>query len=106
MFAGLEWWFIGSSLHYGSQASRFRTQYDASTDVNTRLFYYYLYRDRADRRNKFRWFAGITAFVSMFDAYVDAHLSGSPTAERNRKVELSVGPTDNGGGAITLALRF
>lgn len=28
------------------------------------------------KRNDFLWLVGVTVFVSMFDAYVDAHLSG------------------------------
>ena len=41
--------------------------------ISDRNEYYDLYQDRKDERNKFTWFAVITAFVSMFDAYVDAH---------------------------------
>ena len=34
------------------------------------------YLSYRNRRNDFLWLAALSAFVSMFDAYVDAHLSG------------------------------
>jgi hypothetical protein len=38
-------------------------------DFNTYINY-------RDRRNDYLWLAGLSVFLSMFDAYVDAHLSG------------------------------
>ena len=78
IFMGLDAWFIGAIIHYGRQASDFRRQYEESTDIPMRNDYYDLYQDRKDERNKFTWYAVIVSFVSMFDAYVDAHLSGFP----------------------------
>jgi hypothetical protein len=106
LFAGLEGWFISRAIHYGGQASDFRRQYEASTDRDQRNNYYALYKNRRDQRNKYTWFTGVVAFVSMFDAYVDAHLSGSPSAGRNRKVDLSIRPMDGGGAGAVLALNF
>lgn len=34
------------------------------------------YINYRDRRNDYLWLAGLSVFLSMFDAYVDAHLSG------------------------------
>lgn len=34
-----------------------------------------LYEESRDRRNVFLWLGGLTIFVSMFDAYVDAHFA-------------------------------
>ncbi len=81
IFFGLDAWCVGAAIHYGRQASDFREKYESSTIISQRNDYYDLYSDRKDERNKFTWFAVIVTFVSMFDAYVDAHLSGFPRLE-------------------------
>jgi len=106
LFAGLEGWLLSSAIHYNSQAQDYRRKYDAATDPAVRNSQYYLYKNRRDERNKYLWFAGLTAFVSMFDAYVDAHLSGSPTSGRGRKVGFDVTSDGRGGTAVQLAVRF
>lgn len=106
LFAGLEVWFVSSAIDYGRQARDYRKKYDAATEVLIRDQYYALYKNRRDERNKYLWFTGITVFVSMFDAYVDAHLSGSPTSGRGHKVGFDVGPDGRGGTAVQLAVRF
>jgi hypothetical protein len=103
LFAGLEIWFVGEAVHYAGQASDYRKQYDAAVDPFYRDHYHRLYKDRYTRRSKFIWYAGITTFISIFDAYVDAHLSGEQ-AERTRRVSL-VPSTPNGPG-LTLSLSF
>jgi hypothetical protein len=106
VIAGLETWFIGSAIHYGRQASDFRRQWDEADDVVSRNILYGLYEDSRDERHKFTWFAGIVIFVSMFDAYVDAHLSGSPAREKDGGIELEIVPQDNGGVSALLSCRF
>lgn len=98
IFAGLETWFIGSAIHYGRQASDRRDEWNNldESDVTARDIAYRLYLDRRDERNKFTWFAGLTVFISMFDAYVDAHLSGAPTDPRQKKLGIHVGPAGDG----------
>lgn len=106
VIAGLETWLIGSAVHYGRQASDFRDQWNEADDVASRNILYGLYEDRRDERNKFTWFAGITIFLSMFDAYVDAHLSGSPGRERNSRIAWDVVPQEEGGVRALLSCRF
>lgn len=106
IFIGLETWFALKAVHYGQQAHGFRAQYDAATDVDVKLAVYQLYRDRRDSRNKFIWFFGLTTLVSMFDAYVDAHLSGSPTNPRNDRFSVDIAPDRHGGATAQLAFRF
>ena len=106
LFAGLEGWLIARAVHYGKEARDAGDVYDAQTDyANRTRAYYVLDRARKDR-NKFIWFAGLTAFVSMFDAYVDAHLSGSPTDKRNEKVAFELAPDATGGVAASVTYRF
>jgi hypothetical protein len=106
LFAGLETWFFLSALHYGRDANTARDNYQALTDPNDRWEWYQLYDNERKNRNKFLWFAGLTIFISMFDAYVDAHLSGSPVEPRNDDIAIEVVPEENGGVAAVLSYRF
>ncbi len=106
VIAGLETWFVASVIHYGRQAADYKRKHEDATDLGVRNDYYSLYEDRRDQRNKFIWYAGITIFVSMFDAYVDAHLSGSPSCRRNDQITWQVKPDGNGGASVGLAYSF
>ncbi|PWB72308.1 hypothetical protein C3F09_06855 [candidate division GN15 bacterium] len=106
LFAGLEVYFVSRAIHFNSQARDFRVRYDAATTVADRDYFYALYKNRRDTRNTYYWFTGMTIFVSMFDAFVDAHLSGSPMAGRNERVGFNAGPDGRGGTAVQLAVRF
>ena len=46
--------------------------YTSEDDID----YYYMYDFHQDRRNLFLWLSGLAIFLSMVDAYVDAHLAG------------------------------
>ena len=106
IFIVLETWFIGEAVHYGSQASDYKTKFENATDVYIRDDYYQLYQDRRSSRNKYTWFAGITIFISMFDAYVDAQLSGAPDQPHENKFDLDVRPDSRGGANLSLSMRF
>lgn len=108
LFIGLETWFIVSAVHYGIQAHDYRQAYDeaAPDDLIARRYNYILYEDRRDNRNKFTWFAGITVFISMFDAYVDAHLSGSPYRESKKDLSFDVRPDIKGGAVAVISYSF
>lgn len=104
IYAGLQGWFIGAAFHYGGQASDFKELYEASTVDDQRNDYYHLYEDRRQERNKYIFFLGLTTLVSVFDAYVDAHLSGSP-ADQEKQIGLQIEPIVNGAQA-SLSFRF
>ena len=106
IFAGLDAWFIGAAIHYGKQASDFRDRYDAAIDIDNRNELYDLYMDRKDERNKFTWFAVIITFISMFDAYVDAHLSGYPAKIEDNELSADIRPMEDGTLAAAITLDF
>lgn len=106
LFAGLDAWFVSASVHFGRQASEFRDRYDAAEAVSARNEYYSLFEDRRDKRNKYRWFAVIISFFSMFDAYVDAHLSGFPPPKNNDKLSLGLRPGRDGEVLASLTVSF
>lgn len=111
LFFGLDAWLVGSAIHYGRQAADFRNQFESITDTTEaarrdRNDYYFLYEDRKDERNKFTWFAVIVTFISMFDAYVDAHLSGFPRKSEDNVVRLNLGPSFKGDLIATVSIAF
>ena len=106
VIAGLEGWFIGKAVYWGQKASDARDDFEQAVDVTDRNRLYNVFDEKRKKRNKFTWFAGITIFVSMFDAYVDAHLSGSPADKRNEQFSFDVVPNEYGGVSASLAYNF
>ncbi|MBD3258657.1 hypothetical protein GF377_09515 [candidate division GN15 bacterium] len=105
LFATIEGVLIASALNYRSKASDLYDRYQAAEDVDERNRLYDRYEDRVNKRNRYTWFTVITIFISMFDAYVDAHLSGFPVEEPGR-LGLEVGPTQQFDLAWGLSLSF
>jgi hypothetical protein len=105
---GLETWFITSAVKHGRDASDFRDQFNQSSDINERNVLYNSYLDSKDQRNKFTWFAVIVTFISMFDAYSDAHLSGFPKDEEDRANDLGfdLRSTEENGFYATVTYSF
>ncbi len=91
---GLQGWLISSAIKNGDEASDWRLQYEAATVTADRNALYDNYLNSKDQRNKFTWFAVIVTFVSMFDAFSDAHLSGFPKdpQENSQHSDLSIRP--------------
>jgi hypothetical protein len=106
LFAGLDAWFVGAAIHYGRQASDFRDRFENTVEINSRNELYDLYLDRKDERNKYTWFAVIVTFVSMFDAYADAHLSGYPRYVDDNKIGFRLDPTLDGGVNASVSVNF
>lgn len=58
------------------------------SDLTTRASLFSRFQIVRNDRNLFAWLAGTAIFLSMFDAFVDAHLASFPGSE----LELSAGP--------------
>ncbi|MBU0983323.1 MAG: hypothetical protein KKA42_05605 [candidate division Zixibacteria bacterium] len=106
VIAGLESWAIVSAFHFRGQANDARNLYESALTVPERNLWYNVYENKRQTRNKFYWYFGILAFLSMFDAYVDAHLSGSPLDKRNEQFEFEVAPEESGGVRATVSFSF
>jgi hypothetical protein len=106
LFLGLDAWMVVSAIHYGRQAADYWDEYQNATTIENRNEFYDLYDDRRDNRNKFTWFAVIVSFVSMFDAYVDAHLSGFPDKGNSDRFSLDVVPDSRGGVKASVSVPF
>jgi len=58
------------------------------------------YENALDRRGSFSWFFAAAVFYSMFDAYVDAHLSNFD--QDDKAFDVFIGPGKNDAMEITL----
>jgi hypothetical protein len=106
MFAGLEGWMIIKVVGFSRDTREARDVYLQTSDDRERHTAYHIYDSKRKSRNKYVWFWGLTAFVSMFDAYVDAHLSGSPADHRNDKFSLDIQPSEQGGAKALVSYSF
>ena len=105
IFIGLESWLISKVLHHREEA-RDRWEAYSTASGEYKNYHYSLYRDSRTQRNKYAWYAGLTVFVSMFDAYVDAHLSGTPDRKRDHKIEIDIAPDTQGGANLKISLNL
>lgn len=68
---GLESWFAAAAVYHWQKSDQALDRFRADpNDFDAYYDYDYHRRNRSD----FLWSLGVTIFVSMFDAYVDAHL--------------------------------
>lgn len=109
---GLETYFFSKVLDLNKESSSARQVWQAETDLVIKRNLYFEFDEKRSNRNKFIWYTGITIFFSMFDAYVDAHLSGSPSDSRNDRIEetekisMNIVPDLSSGIGFSLSLKF
>ena len=103
---GMEAWLFGTAIKRNGEVGDARDAYLAETDYLRRSARYIEYDTLRKSRNKYIWFGGLTIFISMFDAYVDAHLSGSPADSRNDRLNIGLAPDADGGLAARVSLSF
>jgi len=68
---GLETWFIAGAVTEWRKANDARDAFRADPQ---NLNHFYDYQFYNGNKNDYLWALGVTVFISMFDAYVDAHL--------------------------------
>ncbi len=104
-YVSFDIWMISKALDHKKKANDLWNTYQSFDDVPTRNYYHELYDAERDRRNKYTWYAVITSFFSMFDAYVDAHLSGFPK-EKESKISIDFKPTEENLASVSLSIKF
>lgn len=102
----IESYFIYRAVDFGRKASDWRDKWKAEPDTSAaKVTYFNQYADYRDTRNSYIWYSVLTIFLSMIDAYVDAHLQNFPedipTSER---VSLDFEPGRE--TRLSLSLRF
>ncbi|PKK83929.1 MAG: hypothetical protein CVT49_05755 [candidate division Zixibacteria bacterium HGW-Zixibacteria-1] len=80
---------IAGLVHYADKTSNAKDAFDAATDLTERTRLFQEYRIAKDDRNRFSWYTATVIFLSMFDAYVDAHLARFPKYDKNISVDMS-----------------
>jgi hypothetical protein len=73
----VESYFIYKAVYYADKAADWRAKWKAAPE-DQKYLYFNQYADYRDTRNSFLWYTALTVFLSMFDAYVDAHLANFP----------------------------
>lgn len=101
---GLESTLIGTVAHYADKTSAAKRAFDNNTDPVLEPALFKAFDDAKDRRNYFSWLLGTLIFISMFDAYVDAHLANFPKYEN--EISLDVRPTKDNELLAVVTWRF
>lgn len=72
---GLQSYLIGTALYHDAKVQDFKDKATSSSDVYLTEYYRQRADEHKDKRTSGIWWIGITAALSVLDAYVDAHLA-------------------------------
>jgi hypothetical protein len=100
----VETYLIANLIHQSSVTQDAKRDFDNPSDSTLIPYLYNKYKDAKDTRNLYSWFTGLTIFISMFDAYVDAHLARFP--KEREGLSLDIAPAPKSGLAVNLKFRF
>ena len=109
LYGGLQLYFASRAIHHAREAHDLYTSWEADTSIASRNSIYSSYLVSADARNAHRWYFGITTMISMFDAYVDAHLSGRPRVRQEKgrlrlnELSFDIQPSPSSTGLVLVA---
>jgi TM2 domain-containing membrane protein YozV len=101
LIAGGEGYLIYGIYNDWRDADRFERNFKNAVNPITKAAEFANYEKARDRRNLKMWILTAAIFYSMFDAYVDAHLSDFD--QKDRSYEVFLAPTDDG---FQVALRI
>ncbi len=90
--------------HYIEKTEDARQAFELATNDTEKSILFNKYQDAEDDRSRFGWYLGTLVLISMFDAFVDAHLADFP--QKNESLTLSVNPKDKTGLSVNLAFNF
>lgn len=71
---GVQSWLIGSAIYHNGKRADYQKLVDSTTDAIYQQQYRALRNEYQDKLSNDIWWIGITAALSVIDAYVDAHL--------------------------------
>jgi hypothetical protein len=103
----IESYFIYKYIYFYGKTSDSRDRWQAIpvADTTQRNTAFKQYADYRDSRNSNLWATGITIFISMFDAYVDAHLRNFPPPVAGQTT-VSWKAAPGNGAAVALTYHF
>jgi hypothetical protein len=94
LYGGTEIALAAATAHYWKQMDSHQSHFMNSTDPTYQAWEYYYYQNSRDNRNLFLWLTGLTFFISIFDAYVDAHFADFD--QQDKAFEAYLAPKKNG----------
>ena len=98
----LEGALVTTLVHYSEKTSDARYKFDRAVDLNEKARLFNEFQSAKSERNRFSWYLGTTIFLSMFDAYVDAHLAKFPKYEKRISFDLAPQPKGFIGASVRL----
>ena len=90
---------IVQAIRYWDLSEQAYDRFVQEEDAGLRSLYYYDYDFYQDRRNLFLWLSGLAIFISMIDAFVDAHLA-------NFDIDITPPFEEPGEDVVTLRLTY
>jgi len=103
----LESVFIGAIVHWAGKTNDARERFENEPDTSImRASLFRTYSDYKNQRNFYSWMLGTTIFISMFDAYVDAHLLQFPRFREEKGFSFDLGPSGRDCFAVTFSWKF
>ena len=96
---GVQGFFIGSAIYHGGERNYWRDLAENTPDPFLQEQYLARSRDFGNELKNDIWWLGITAGLSMLDAYVDAHLSDFESEKEKIRLRFS-------GDALLLQYNF
>ena len=103
IIAGLETLSFATYWHYRTKTSDARKAFLAA-DETLKPTLYTEYENARNDRNRYAWYTGSLIFISMFDAYVDAHLVNFPKGDKS--ISLKFVPAENAPATLALSYSF
>lgn len=86
---GVQGWLIGSAIYDNGKKKDFQRLAQNSSLPSEQFYYQSMQQEYRDRLNNDIWWIGITAALSMVDAYVDAHLYDFEEQEKQLRLRFS-----------------
>jgi hypothetical protein len=101
LYGGTEIALVMTTAHYWKQMDSHQRNFLNSSDRTYQAQEFFYFQNSRDNRNLFLWFTGLTFFISMFDAYVDAHFADFN--QKDKAFEANLWPKKD---AICLSLTY
>jgi len=103
IYGGLEIYFGYTARQRWKEMDQHQYNFQHADDPLLKAQEFNLYEESRDSRNIYLWVTGLTLFISMFDAYVDAHLANFDQPDKVFNVQIVPGIE---GLAVSLCYNF
>jgi hypothetical protein len=80
---------LNEIIYLTKKASDAEKAYKTEIDANKKVLLFNDFLDAEDDRDRFKWYLATVIFLSMFDAFVDAHLSNFPEKSKGVAVDIT-----------------